>query len=140
MRGIITMLVVFLFAAPAGAADMSELATIKWQMIQQSALIYKDKETNVARRNCPCPYNIKIDNNSCGKGSAWCLKDGLTPLCYADEISDADARRFASEPRWEQLPPEVVGPMGVKPLAIPQDFTCGKKSDKAPALTSSLNF
>ena len=70
MRGVFIMLVSLLVAVPVGAADMSALVTIKWQMIVQSALIYKQEryghagETDTGAGNCPCPYSLKEGNVS----------------------------------------------------------------------------
>lgn len=44
--------------------------------------------------NCPCPYNLASNGSRCGKRSAWSRAGGYAPICYPNEVSDEQVRRY----------------------------------------------
>ena len=44
--------------------------------------------------NCPCPYFADRAGRSCGGRSAWSRAGGYSPLCYPDDISTGQVRKF----------------------------------------------
>jgi hypothetical protein len=65
-----------------------ELARVKDAMIQASIDAYDGP--------CPCPYNTMRNGRSCGRRSAYSRPGGESPLCYAHDITDDEAREFAA--------------------------------------------
>lgn len=59
---------------------------VRQQMIQESLNGYPG--------NCPCPYNTMRNGHACGGSSAYSRPGGYSPLCYKDDISDADVRDY----------------------------------------------
>jgi hypothetical protein len=61
-------------------------AQIRTLIIQESLRSYPG--------NCPCPFNADRAGRSCGGRSAWSRAGGARPICFADEISDEQIRRY----------------------------------------------
>jgi hypothetical protein len=68
------------------AQTKSELSSAKAKMIQESISQYSG--------NCPCPYNSMRNGRSCGRRSAYSRPGGKSPLCYENDITDEQARRW----------------------------------------------
>jgi hypothetical protein len=123
MRGVF-ILVLVLFSLPASAGDLSALLSSKLSIIVESARDYE--------ANCPCPYSINDDDEQCQGNSAWCRPDGSAgkkPLCYAEEISNTDARNFS--PREGKLPPERQRELGDIGLALLKPYSCPQQASAA---------
>jgi hypothetical protein len=43
---------------------------------------------------CPCPYNSTSNGSSCGGRSAWSRRGGYAPLCYSNDVSDAQVNAY----------------------------------------------
>ncbi len=43
---------------------------------------------------CPCPYSKNLKGNICGDNSAWSREGGNKPICYPDEVSDTQVRKW----------------------------------------------
>jgi hypothetical protein len=46
--------------------------------------------------NCPCPYFADRAGRSCGGRSAWSRAGGYSPLCYPNDVSHDQIRKFRS--------------------------------------------
>ena len=71
--------------AAAGAADLSD--------VEVRELIIKKSIDHYAG-SCPCPYSKNSKGNLCGDNSAWSRAGGNKPICYEDEVSDAQVRKW----------------------------------------------
>ena len=74
-----------LLMAAAGAADLSD--------VEVRELIIK-KSIDHYDGSCPCPYSKNSKGNLCGDNSAWSREGGNKPICYEDEVSDAQVRKW----------------------------------------------
>ena len=68
------------------AAEIEYMAKVYANLIQQSLASYSG--------NCPCPYNLDSLGRKCGKRSAHSKSGGESPLCFLDDITDEEVRRF----------------------------------------------
>lgn len=75
-------------AASTGAQAEQALSDdqIRHLIIQQSIASYPG--------NCPCPYNVARNGSRCGKRSAYSRPGGYSPLCYPDDVSDAQVKAY----------------------------------------------
>jgi len=62
---------------------------IRQFIIQQSIRSYPG--------SCPCPYNVDRAGRRCGRRSAYSKAGGYAPLCYSEDISNDDVRKFRDE-------------------------------------------
>jgi hypothetical protein len=44
--------------------------------------------------SCACPFNVDRAGRRCGGRSAYSRPGGASPICYAEEISDEQVRRY----------------------------------------------
>jgi hypothetical protein len=79
----LSALIVVLGAAAAYALTDAE---VRAAIIQESLQGYPG--------NCPCPYNTDRAGRRCGGRSAWSKPGGYTPICFPDEVSDAQVRAW----------------------------------------------
>ncbi len=47
--------------------------------------------------SCPCPYTLDRAGRQCGRRSAHSRAGGYAPLCYPEDISNDDVRKFRDE-------------------------------------------
>ncbi len=59
---------------------------IKQQMIDLSRASYTG--------SCPCPYDLDRRGHKCGRRSAYSRPGGAQPLCYKEDISDEQLKKF----------------------------------------------
>jgi hypothetical protein len=83
---LITFLCLNFFCNTSQAQE--NLSAIKRQMIQESISRYSG--------NCACPYQYASNSSSCGKRSAYNRLGGHAPLCFEEDISDEEAKRWQS--------------------------------------------
>jgi hypothetical protein len=83
-KAIAALCAVTLMAA-AGAADLSDVE-VREHIIKKSIDAYDAA--------CPCPYSKNLKGNICGDNSAWSREGGIKPICYPDEVSDAQVRKW----------------------------------------------
>lgn len=73
--------------------------------LAQSSADARDRQTMIAESirshsgNCACPYQKDSAGRSCGQRSAYSRPRGESPLCYADQISDAMLANWRSRQR-----------------------------------------
>lgn len=70
---------------PAIAAPLSD-QEIRQLIIQDSVRGYPG--------NCPCPWNTDRAGRRCGARSAYSRPGGLSPKCYASDVSDRDVSAY----------------------------------------------
>ena len=68
------------------AQAQENLSAVKRQMIQESISRYPG--------NCACPYQYASNGTSCGRRSAYSRPGGYAPLCYEEDISDLEAKKW----------------------------------------------
>ncbi len=71
--------------AAAGAVDLSDVE-VREHIIKKSIDRYDAA--------CPCPYSKNSKGNHCGDNSAWSREGGGKPICYPDEVSDAQIKKW----------------------------------------------
>ena len=59
---------------------------IKRILISQSVARYSG--------SCPCPYNTDRAGRRCGGRSAYSRPGGASPLCYANDVTDAMVKAY----------------------------------------------
>jgi len=91
-----SLILAFVSPLPAFAQD---LVSAKRQMIQQSIQRYPG--------NCPCPYNRASNGSRCGGRSAWSRPGGRSPICYADDITDAMVRSWMARNNMQVTRPDA---------------------------------
>ena len=82
----LSFLISISFANNTLAYDNAEIIAAKRKMIAESISSY--------RGNCPCPYNTAANGSNCGKRSAYSKPGGAEPLCYENDITDAQAAEW----------------------------------------------
>lgn len=80
------LLVTSLLASPSVAQDRRAVVR---QVIAESQAAYPG--------NCPCPENRDARGSRCGKRSAWSRAGGYSPICYANEVTDAIVARWVRQ-------------------------------------------
>jgi hypothetical protein len=70
-------------SGPAFAASDDEVRDL---MIAESIAAYPGP--------CPCPYNVMRNGKSCGGFSAWSKPGGEEPLCFPEDITDAEVEAY----------------------------------------------
>lgn len=71
---------------PAAVANINR-ADIVQKIIERSIRNYSG--------NCPCPYNTDRAGRRCGQRSAYSRPGGRSPICYADQVTEAMIAAFA---------------------------------------------
>lgn len=74
--------------APTAAFALTD-DQVRERMIQESISAYPGK--------CPCPYHSMSNGRSCGGRSAYSKPSGASPLCYAQDISDAAVTAYRKQ-------------------------------------------
>jgi hypothetical protein len=74
------------YATPVGAITLAEVSKGKELIISQSINSYNG--------SCPCPYSLMRNGGRCGKRSAYSRPGGFSPLCYPQDVSDFDAKKY----------------------------------------------
>lgn len=97
-RGLEALILALLLAVSAGPTQAQRSAMtdaqVRRELIRQSIASYSG--------SCPFPYNTARNGSRCGGRSAYSRAGGASPLCYAEDVSQAavDAhRRRLSIPR-----------------------------------------
>lgn len=49
--------------------------------------------------SCPCPYNVDRAGRSCGRRSAYSRPGGYAPLCYPNDVSQAEVDAWRRDHR-----------------------------------------
>ena len=80
-------------------------ATVSTKQIAPKTQRYSNRQIEKARQsiirqsiarysgNCPCPYNTKSNGHQCGGNSAYSRPGGASPICYAQDITQAQLNR-----------------------------------------------
>lgn len=69
-------------AVAAAPAEAQSDAQVRQRIIRQSIASYPGA--------CPCPYNTDRAGRSCGRRSAYSRPGGYAPLCYPNDVSQAE--------------------------------------------------
>ena len=68
-----------LIASPAFAQSDAQ---IRQRIIRESIASYSGA--------CPCPYNVMRNGRGCGRRSAYSRPGGAAPICYPQDVTQAE--------------------------------------------------
>lgn len=87
MRGALTLAALLVaFSVWARGAEPMTDAQVRQLIIQDSLRSYSG--------SCPCPYNVDRAGRRCGGRSAYSRPGGASPICYDNQISDSQVKRY----------------------------------------------
>ena len=75
-----------LAASNAQGADSPTDAEIRHRLVAESINAYPG--------NCPCPESTDAAGRRCGARSAYLRAGGRAPLCYPEDVTDDQVRRY----------------------------------------------
>lgn len=82
MRGL-TLFGAVLAGGLIGSPSLAQSdAQIRQRIIRESIASYSGA--------CPCPYNVMRNGRSCGRRSAYSRPGGAAPICYPQDVTQAE--------------------------------------------------
>ena len=78
---------VFFCLAAASAAAATD-AEVRQMIVAESIRAYSG--------SCPCPYNVDRGGWRCGGQSAYSRLGGASPICFPEQVTDDQVRRYRS--------------------------------------------
>jgi hypothetical protein len=85
MTYILSFILLSLSTQSFSATDI-ELSKAKEKIIQRSIASYSG--------TCPCPYNVMRNGKLCGRQSAYSRFEVNSPICFVENISDLEAKKY----------------------------------------------